>query len=219
MCSAFGEHVVPADRVDAQHRVADEVADVDADTPVVERQVVVDRAPVPGEIGLAIQSAVEIREVEQVPAATERRVRVAVHADELGRDALAHLGLVARLGEDHQRRMRMQVDEPGRHDEPGRIDRASRPGVLSVSAAQEDQPVGLDRHGARESRCARAIDHGAIRDGQIVGIHGRRLACRVGPTRDPVLEGGIVAIRTSSRGTSDFRVRPSVKESWSSPFV
>ena len=44
-----------------------------------------------------------------------RRVRQPVHADDLGGHALTHLGLVARLVEEPQPRVGVEVDEPRRH--------------------------------------------------------------------------------------------------------
>jgi hypothetical protein len=62
----------------------------------------------------------------QILARLERRVRVAVDADELGGDALAHLGLVARLLQDRQARVRVHVDEARGDDVAGGVDRARR---------------------------------------------------------------------------------------------
>ena len=78
----------------------------------------------------AVEAAVELDEVEQILTLGEGRVGVPVDADDLGRDALPELGLVARLGQDHQPRVAVQIDEPGRHDLPARIDRPA--GALRV---------------------------------------------------------------------------------------
>ena len=103
-----GGHVVPAERVDAQRRVADEQAEVDAHAPVEPSEVGLDAAPVERDVGQPVEAGVEAGEVAQRVGRAERRVRVAVDADDLGRDALADLGLVARLGQDHQARVRVR---------------------------------------------------------------------------------------------------------------
>ena len=99
------------------------VADVEADRPVVARQVAPDRRPVVVDRGAAVEAGVELDERLEVLASRERGEAVAVDADELGRHALADLGLVAAVGQDHQAAVAVEVDEPGRDDLPGRVDR------------------------------------------------------------------------------------------------
>ncbi len=70
----------------------------------------------------SVQPCVHVDQRLEVGGVGDRRVAEPVDADHLGGDALAHLRLVERIGEDHQARVRVQVDEPGSHDEPGRID-------------------------------------------------------------------------------------------------
>ena len=97
----------------------------------------------------------------------ERGEAVAVDADDLGRDALADLGLVARLGEDHQAAVAVQVDEAGSDDLAGGIDaapdvrRARRrpdPRIRSRSPSTTTLPGTPGRAGPVDDRPA-AIDH------------------------------------------------------------
>ena len=117
-----GRDVVPAERADPELRVADERPDVDADRAVVAGEVVGDGPPVVVDVGPAVEARVELDEGEQVLVPLERREAVAVDPDDLGRDALADLGLVPRLGEDHQAAVAVQVDEAGRDDAARGID-------------------------------------------------------------------------------------------------
>ena len=97
-------------------------------------------------------------EVEQVRARPERRVGVAVDADDLGRHALADLGLVARLGEDHQPAVAVEVDEPGRDDVTGGVDATRRPATSTSSprAARSRSPTTpTAAREARRARCRR----------------------------------------------------------------
>ncbi len=70
----------------------------------------------------AVEAGVERQEVVQVALVRERRVAVAVDADDLGRDALADLGLVAGLGQHRQAGVAVEVDEARRHDQAGGVD-------------------------------------------------------------------------------------------------
>ena len=87
-----------------------------------------DRVPVVGDRGMAVEAGVELDEGGQVGRVVERRVRVAVDPDHLGRHPLADLRLVARFGQDHQSGVAVEVDE-ARARRPGRSRRsAARPG-------------------------------------------------------------------------------------------
>ena len=87
--------------------------------------------------GPAVEAGVELDERLEVLAPRERREAVAVDADELGRHALADLGLVAAVGQDHQAAVAVEVDEARRDDLAGRVDRPAdvgrcrRPGSRS----------------------------------------------------------------------------------------
>ncbi len=139
-----GGHVVPAEGVDAERRVADERPDVDADRAVVALEVRADRVPVVVDGRAAVEAAVELDEGEQVLAAVERREPVAVDADDLRGHALADLGLVARLGEDPEAAVAVEVDEPGGDDLAGRVDAAPDVGGLRGGRVQDPQPLPVD---------------------------------------------------------------------------
>ena len=53
-----------------------------------------------------------------------------------------------RVGQDHQPRVGVQVDEAGGHDESGRVDRPPGVGLLGVGA-QQAEPIADDRDRAR----------------------------------------------------------------------
>ena len=106
-----GGDVVPAEGRDAELRVADERGDVEADRAVVAREVARDRGPVVVDLRAAIEAAVELHERLEVLAPLERREPVAIDPDELGGHALADLGLVAAVGQDHQPAVAVEVDE------------------------------------------------------------------------------------------------------------
>ncbi len=75
---------------------------------------------------MAVEAGVEADERPQVVGARERGVGVAVDPDDLGRDALADLRLVARIGQDHQPAVAVQIDEPGSDVLSARVDRPDR---------------------------------------------------------------------------------------------
>src|SRR5439155_3200321 len=133
----------------------------------------------------------------QVLLRLERRVRVAVDADELGRDALAHLRLVARLLENRQARVRVHVDEARRDDVPAGIDgpcRGQRAGV----AAEDAERVALHAHAGVVAGVAAAVDDEAITDEEIE--HGTLLSGGV-HTR-PALSTSSLTRRSTLRATA-----------------
>jgi hypothetical protein len=93
----------------------------------------------------------------EVLVRSEWRIRVAVDADELGRDALPHLRLVLGLGQQDQPGMRVHVDEPGADDAAGGVDHPGALDPLQV-AAQDPEALPLHPDGAVEARVARAVD-------------------------------------------------------------
>ena len=97
--------LVPAHGRDPQGRVADQVGDVDRDAAVIAGEVVGHRPPVVGDaIRAAVEARVEGQEVVEVVLGPERRVCVAIDPDDLRRDPLADLRLVARVGQDRRGR-------------------------------------------------------------------------------------------------------------------
>ena len=139
-------------------------------------------------VGPAVESAVELDERLEVLPALERREPVAIDPDQLGRHALADLGLVPAVGQDHQAAVAVQVDEPGSDDLAGRVDRV-RPtwsrGRVSV-ASRSAQPAVDDRDRPGSARCAGAVDHGPAGDQQ-VGVLGHGAAAGPWPIVDVAL--------------------------------
>ena len=84
---------------------------------------------------VAVEAGVELDEGLEVLAALERREAVAVDADDLGRHALADLGLVARLGEDHEAAVAVQVDEARGDDLAGGVDACAPRGRAAAAPA------------------------------------------------------------------------------------
>jgi hypothetical protein len=101
----------------------------------------------------------------------ERRVAVAVDPNHLGRDALADLGLVERLGEEHEPRVGVEVDEPRGDDHAGRVDRA--PGWFRDIAVrtQDAQPTLANLDRARAPRRPRPVDDRATDDPNLRPTH------------------------------------------------
>ena len=107
----------------------------------------------------------------------ERREPVAVDADDLGRDALADLGFVMRLGEDREAAVAVEVDEAGRDDHPGGIDVAAGGRRLAGDVVpvmpvgcitargwgQQLQPLPADADTPRPPGCAGPVDDRAAR--------------------------------------------------------
>jgi hypothetical protein len=105
----------------------------------------------------------------------EGRVGAAIDADDLGRDALPDLGLVAGLGEDDQAGVRVHVDEAGADDPPRRVEGAV--GVDAVEGAPEQpHPLSLDPDRSVVARVARAVDDETARDQDVehAGPSGRQ---------------------------------------------
>ena len=96
----------------------------------------------------------------------EGGVGVAVNTYELRCDALAHLGLVARLRQEDEPSVRVHVDETGADDMvccvygPGRLQRG---GVTPEDA----EDVALDPYGAVVARVAGPIDDEAVGDEEV----------------------------------------------------
>ena len=97
----------------------------------------------------------------------ERRVRAAVDADQLGRDALADLRLVARLGQDDQAGVGVEVDE-ARARRRGRSHRCRAPPRDRTDvAAQDAHGLALHADGTVEADVAGAVDDLAVFDEQV----------------------------------------------------
>ena len=96
----------------------------------------------------------------------ERRVGVAVHANQLGGNALTYLGLVARLRQHDQPRVRVHVDEARAHDVVRRVDRPR--GIEGRRAAPEDaHRVVLHAHRAVVAWIPGPVDDESVFDEEI----------------------------------------------------
>ena len=156
----------------AQGGVADEEREIDRWTQGVEAvEVGLDGAPVVGDVGSAVEAGVHVGQRLEVVGVRDRRVAEPVDADDLGGDALPHLRLVQRVGEDHQSGVAMQVDEPGAHDHPPRIDAAGCGRRLLGLTEDEAEPAVLHAHRGRE-----AIGSAAVDDRPVLDDHVERLA-------------------------------------------
>ena len=165
-----GRAIVPAHRPDTHGGVAEDEADVDRDLVVEHRQLPGHGEPVRRHRRLAVEPGVQLDVAMEILAGLEGGVRVAVDADELGGDALAHLRLVTRLVQDRQARVRVHVDEARRDDMPAGVDGARR-GERTGIAADDPQRVTLHAHGGVVAGVAAAVDDEAVTDQQIEHGH------------------------------------------------
>jgi hypothetical protein len=63
----------------------------------------------------------------------------------------------------------VDVDEPGRHHQPRRVDDAKRRRVAEVTAVRDgDDAVAGDRHVGRPTGCIEAVDEESARDDEVV---------------------------------------------------
>ena len=148
---------------DPERGVPDQVDDVDRHPVREEVEVLLDRLPPAGQGRTAVEARVDLDERLEIRVGRERRVGAAVDADDLGRDPLPDLGLVAGLGEDDQAGVRVHVDEAGADDPPGRVERAV--GLDAVEGAPEQpHPLSLDPDRSVVARVAGAVDDEAARD-------------------------------------------------------
>src|SRR5262245_2382941 len=165
-----GGDIVPTPGIDAELAVPDERADIDADRSVIAGEVVGDRAPVIVDVGPAVETCVEVDERLEVLAPAERREPVAVDTDDLGRDALSDLRLVAWLGQDDEAAMAVEIDEAGGDDAPRGVDRGC--GVLWEWSVRRQlaHPVALDHDRARSRRRSRTVHDRAAGDEDVDAV-------------------------------------------------
>ena len=126
---------------------------------------------------MAVEARVQLDEGSEIVRVHKWGIRVAVHADDLGGDALADLGLVERLGQDGQAGMAVQIDEPGGDDPPGgidgpagRSDLAARALVGGISAHDLEAPVA-DPDVTPKARVTAPVHDRPAGDEQIEGFH------------------------------------------------
>ncbi len=168
--------LVPADGADAQSAVAHEVGEVDRWTQRIQAvEVALDAAPVvrPCLGRGAVEARVHVHQRLEVGGIGDRRVAEPVDADDLGGHALAHLRLVQRVGEDHQARMAVQIDEPRGDDQPVGVD---APRGRCLFTANHLQPAIADADVRVEARLARAVHDRAVLDDEIVSVRHRQAA-------------------------------------------
>ncbi len=92
---------------------------------------------------IAIETGVHLDQRVEILPVRDRCEAQPVHADDLRGHALAHLGLVTRVGQDLEAAVAVQVDEPGRHDPSRGIDGPSRRWRFH---AGRDEPDGVPLH-------------------------------------------------------------------------
>ena len=93
----------------------------------------------------------------------EGRIRVAVNADQLGRDALPYFRMMLRFGQDDESGVGVHIYEAGRHDMVGGVNRARCFDAAQV-AAEDTHRIALDTHRAVEARIAGAVYDQSISD-------------------------------------------------------
>ena len=138
-----------------------------ATVPVEARQVARDGIPVVGDIGLSVEPRVQLDERLEIRTARERRVAVAIDPDDLGRDPLADLRLVAGLGEDDQPAVAVQVDEPGGDDLAAGIDPAAGARALTLRGIDQANSVAIDPDRRRPPGRPGAVDDGPAFDDDV----------------------------------------------------
>ena len=93
----------------------------------------------------------------------ERCERHAVLGDDLGRDALTDTVLVLRIVQQRTVGVRVRIDEAGRDDQAGCVDRVSRLGTREVANRRDliadDSDVGADARRARPINDFPAAQH------------------------------------------------------------
>ena len=81
------------------------------------------------------------RQIRRQAAPTQRRAADAALADDLGRHALVHLALCTAVDDQREVGVRVQIDEPGRHDQAAHVQTLPR-GSRREIAQGDDAAVG-----------------------------------------------------------------------------
>jgi hypothetical protein len=110
--------------------------------------------------GRAVEPGIHVHQRLEVGRVGERRVAQAVDADDLRCHALPHLRLVARVGEDHQPRVAVQVDEPRSDHAP----RGIEDDVPAQVGADRRDAGPVDRKVQRRVEALAGIDHASAAD-------------------------------------------------------
>jgi hypothetical protein len=96
----------------------------------------------------------------------ERRIGIAVHADQLGGHTLTHLGFVAWFCEHDEAGVGVHIDEPGADNSSLGVDDACSLNVGQV-APQDVDLLSFHSHGPIEPWIAAAIDDQSISNQEI----------------------------------------------------
>ena len=166
MRAARRDHV-PAYRPHAERRVADDVGDIHGRVAVEEVEVLGDGRPGALQRRIALDARVHPEQPPQVLRVVERRVGEAVDTDYLGGDALVHLGHVLRIGQQHQARVAVNVDEAGADDLSRSVDDAGGLDLGDVTPKDADG-VALDADGGVDPGVDAAVQYQAAGDEQVV---------------------------------------------------
>ena len=175
--------------------MADELGDVHGSSRVVAVEHLLDGRPVDrdepplaarpaspfGIARVSVEAGVHLDERVAVGRIREWCVAQPVDPDQLRGHALAHLGRVIRVGEDHQPGVRVEIDEPGRDDLAPRIDRASSIDRGVVAGCRQPDSIAGDRQLAAPCRRSGPVDDGGAADQEVdlLLVHGA-------PRRDPL---------------------------------
>ena len=158
---------VPAYRAHPQRRVADDIGDVHRGVAVEQVQVLGDGRPGARQRRVALDARVHSEQPPEVLRVVERRVGEAVDTDYLGGDALVHLGHVLRVGQQHQARVAVNIDEAGADDLSRSVDHAHGLDLGDVTPKDADA-VALDADGGVDPRVDAAVQYQAAGDEQVV---------------------------------------------------
>jgi hypothetical protein len=158
--------VLPAHAADTHRRVTEDIGYVHRHLVAKHVEILLDRGPLAGQRRVTVQAGVHFDEAVEVVVRHERRIGAAVDTDQLGGHALAHLGLMVRLGQHDQARMGVHVDEARTDDEPCGVDHPRRLHVPEI-ATHDAHGFALDTDGAIKSRIASTVDNHAIADQEV----------------------------------------------------
>ncbi len=117
---------------------------------------------------------------KQIIARAERRVGVAIHADDLGGDPLANLGFVQRFHQDHHARVGVEVDEAGGDGAAGGIDATGRRVRGGIAPQDRDSRSPFVPTAPSEAGRAGAVDDDTVFDEQVEVGHQEPAAWAMG---------------------------------------
>ena len=159
-----GRAVVTSHRDHANGRVGNEHRRVDADAAIEPVEVLGDAPPAPVELRWIVVPARELESHLREHLVGDRCVRETVLADHVAGDALVHLHLVRRVGEQLDVRVRVHVGEAGTDDQAGRVD-LPRPAFGHVADLHD--AVAADTDVRPEPGVAGAVDDPPVADDEV----------------------------------------------------